>query len=115
MLLMAKEVVPVFCRVTDFGALLPPMSCSGNVRLVTDRFPAPPITPVPLNAKEMLGLTGSFVTIDSVPASTPADAGLNVTLMLQLVSGATSLFVQLFVAAKLPEAEIDVINREAPP
>jgi hypothetical protein len=70
-------------------------------------------TPVPLN-DTVCGLAAALSVNVIAPVSVPAAVGVKVTEMVQLALAAR-LDPQVLVSAKLPEAAMPLIDREAAP
>lgn len=111
-----REVLPVFVRVTLCAALVVPVLSWVNVRLLGAR-PTTGWSPVPLRLI-VCGLPLALSLMVSEALRDPAAAGVNVTLMVQLVSAPT-LLPQLLDCAKSPEfvplrAMLDMLSDALP-
>jgi len=95
MFVMLSEALPVFERVTVCGALVVPMFCWLNVRLVAERLTTGIEAPVPAKLT-VCGLPLALSVIVSDALREPAAVGVNVTLMVQLAPAKTVL-PQVFV------------------
>src|SRR5581483_2175306 len=106
MLVMLKEAVPVFLRVTGRAELVVPSPWAGNVKLVADKLTAGAV-PVPVRPIDC-GLPVALSLMVTVPVRAPVAAGAKVTLIVQLAPAATEL-PQVWVCAKSPLAVMLVI------
>lgn len=93
MLVSTRVVVPVFVAATVCGRLVVPTVWLAKFRLLVDRD-SPGVTPVPLSPI-VRGLPAPLSVIVTEPERAPAAVGVKVTLIVQLVPGAT-LEPQLF-------------------
>src|SRR5215471_4547051 len=101
-LVIESDPVPVLVSVTVCGLLVLPTSCSAKVRLVglSDTAGPPELTPVPETDRDC-GLSGASSVRLKVADRLPVAAGVNETLMVQLLPAATAV-EQVFVWLKSP-------------
>jgi hypothetical protein len=106
---MESAAVPEFVSVMVCAALVEPVVCEANVRLVGERVTAGDVVigraPVPLKAT-VWGEPLALSVMVTVPVRAPVAVGVKLTEMVQLVPPATTL-PQVLVSAKSPEAAID--------
>jgi|SRR5438876_150234 len=102
MLEMDNGPVPVFVRVTVFGALVVPTFTFPKLRLVGERLTAGAV-PVPVRLT-VCGLPLALSVTVKLAAHVPEAVGVNVTLKVQLELAASveGLSGQLFVWPKSP-------------
>src|SRR5580658_9408242 len=107
-LAMASPAVPVFCNVTACGGLMAPADCAGKLSWLADKnATGADAVPTPANGT-VCGLFWLLVAMVTAPLWSPAAVGLNVTVIVQLVPGA-SVAPQVLVAENGPLAAMPPI------
>ena len=112
MLLMFMVALPLFVRLTVWGALVVPTAIALNVRPPGARLPIAPL-PTPLKLM-MWGEPKPLSETEIVPEREPIVEGVNVTTSLQVLAAAT-LLLQSLLCAKSPVVAMDVIANPALP
>jgi hypothetical protein len=113
MLVIAKDALPAFVRITLCEALVVPTRWSAKVMLDFESETAGAVVPVPVRPM-VCGLPGALFVSLIVPLRVPPTVGENATLIEQLALAAR-LLGQVFVSAKSPFAVIPVRSNGATP
>jgi hypothetical protein len=100
--LSVTAVVPVLLTVTDIPALVVPVGCCGNERLLGETATvAPAAVPVPVSATTWGLLSAESVKVRE-PVAAPAVTGVNVTPTVHVAPAATLDPQVLLATAKAP-------------